>query len=79
MIQLETPTLTQAAVLVVVCWISFRCYYQLYLHPLSSFPGPRIAALTEWYGFYFDVIQHGAFLRHKNTLHNIYGQLFAQL
>jgi hypothetical protein len=55
----------------VLCILGYR---RIYCHPLSAFPGPRLAALTRWYGFYYDVIQQGAFLRHKTALHDIYGK-----
>jgi hypothetical protein len=60
----------------IVAWICTLGYRRLYLHPLSPFPGPRLATLTRWYGFYYEVIKHGAFLRHKSALHDTYGLVF---
>lgn len=30
--------------------------YRLWLSPIASFPGPRLAALTSLYEFYYDTI-----------------------
>ena len=38
-------------------YISYVTIYRLYLHPLSKFPGPKLAALTYWYDFYYDVLK----------------------
>lgn len=46
---------------------------RVFFHPLSSFPGPRIAALTSWYGFYFDVIKGGIGIKRWPDLHKKYG------
>lgn len=47
--------------------------YRLYLHPLRSIPGPRLAAATGWYDFYYDVVQRGELLFKIKELHEIYG------
>jgi hypothetical protein len=49
--------------------------YRLYLSPLARFPGPRLAALSNWYEFYYDVILQGNFTSHIQDLHELYGML----
>ena len=47
---------------------------RLYFHPLAHIPGPRLAALTWWYEFYFDVIQPGRYVFKIQELHKQYGR-----
>ena len=63
---------TNIGALAVTCAAVF-IVSRLYLHPLSKFPGPKIAAVSRWYEFYYDVIRAGAFVRHLPELHRKYG------
>lgn len=47
---------------------------RLFLHPLAHMPGPRLAALTWWYEFYFDAIQPGQYVFKIQELHKRYGK-----
>jgi len=48
--------------------------YRLYFSPLAAYPGPKLAALSNWYEFYWDVIQQGQFTSHIQKLHLQYGK-----
>lgn len=48
--------------------------YRLYFSPLAAYPGPKLAALSNWYEFYWDVIQQGQFTFHIQQLHLKYGK-----
>ena len=43
--------------------------YRLYLNPLAKFPGPKLAALTLWYEFYYDVVKRGRYTWKIAELH----------
>ncbi|KAI0698075.1 cytochrome P450 [Cerioporus squamosus] len=45
---------------------------RLFFHPLSRFPGPKLAAATWWYMTYYEVFKDGAFIDHLNYLHAHY-------
>jgi hypothetical protein len=47
--------------------------YRLYLSPVAKFPGPKLAALTFWYEFYYDVIKRGRYTWKIKELHEKYG------
>jgi hypothetical protein len=48
--------------------------YRLLLSPIAGFPGPKLAALTQWYEFYYNVIQLGQFYLQIERLHDKYGE-----
>ncbi|OWP04675.1 Cytochrome P450 family protein [Marssonina coronariae] len=48
---------------------------RLYLSPLAAFPGPRLAALSNWYEFYYDVVLQGQFTWKIQQLHKQYGPI----
>lgn len=48
--------------------------YRLYFSRISHIPGPRLAALTYFYQFYYDVFPHsGQFMFEYGRLHEQYG------
>lgn len=47
--------------------------YRVYISPLSKFPGPKLAAATLWYEFYFDVLKRGKFAWEIQRMHELYG------
>ncbi|KAJ5713013.1 Benzoate 4-monooxygenase cytochrome P450 [Penicillium malachiteum] len=50
-------------------------FYRLYAHPLSSFPGPKLAAATFLYEFYYDVIRNGMYIWEIERMHEKYGPI----
>lgn len=53
--------------------------YRLVFSDLSSFPGPKIAAATYWYEFYYDWLQHGKYIFVIERMHQIYGSCMESL
>ncbi|PYH77104.1 cytochrome P450 [Aspergillus uvarum CBS 121591] len=47
---------------------------RLYWHPLRCIPGPRLAGLTGWWEFYFDVIESGTLVHRLPRLHQKYSR-----
>lgn len=49
-------------------------FYRLFLSPIAAFPGPKLAAATEWYEFYFYIIKNGQFGNAVERWHEKYGE-----
>ncbi|KAJ5198876.1 hypothetical protein N7491_000557 [Penicillium cf. griseofulvum] len=58
-----------------VIYLAVKSIYRLYFHPLSKIPGPKLAAITSGYEFYFNVIKGGMFIWELERLHEIYGPI----
>jgi hypothetical protein len=61
------------AVVVTLIYCGILVTYRLYFHPLSKFPGSKLAAATQLYEIYFDVVKSGQFIWEIERLHNEYG------
>lgn len=65
--------------LYVTLTVAFTAYwtclatYRLVFSPVSKFPGPRLAALTYLYEFWYDRLTTGRFAFHIQELHKQYG------
>ncbi|KAE8548914.1 hypothetical protein EYB25_009297 [Talaromyces marneffei] len=68
-------SLVATALTIVVGYLSYIVVARLLLSPLARFPGPKLAALSNWYEFYFDVLQQGQFTAHIQKLHDKYGPI----
>jgi hypothetical protein len=56
-------------VLYAICLVIYR----LFLSPLSKFPGPKIAAATHYYEFYYNYWRQGQYIYRIEEMHKKYG------
>ncbi|KAK8031356.1 hypothetical protein PG990_001090 [Apiospora arundinis] len=60
-------------------WIAYRLLLALYnispFHPLHKFPGPRLAAASFIYEFWYDFILYGRYSHEIRRMHEIYGPI----
>lgn len=69
------PLLAVAALIVIASYTVYGALYRLFFSPIASFPGPRLAALTMWYEFYYDVVKPGQYTWKIAELHKKYGPI----
>ena len=50
--------------------------YRLVFSPLAGFPGPKLAAMTDLYEFYFDFFRNGTYIFEIEKMHQKYGLYF---
>lgn len=71
------PELKTACATVLVAVLLFSLVvlpvYRIWFSPLSKFPGPKLAAATLWYEFYYDVVLTGQYTFKIKDLHQKYG------
>lgn len=61
--------------LILIFYAAYGAFYRLYLSPVAKFPGPKLAGLTFWYEFYYDVIKRGNYTFKIRELHKQYGMI----
>ncbi|KAL9003590.1 MAG: hypothetical protein Q9188_003556 [Gyalolechia gomerana] len=74
---LENPTRVFLTVIIIgpTTYCIALAIYRLYFHPLAHIPGPKLAALTSWYEFYYDVVRPGRYVFKIRELHKQYGPI----
>ena len=71
--------MASAAMLLLLVVVAFTAclvtlaIYRLIPHPLAAVPGPKIAALTAWYEFYWDCPRKGQYAFRIQEMHRHYG------
>jgi len=71
-----TLTWGNAICLLLGIWLAYTaglCVQRTWLSPISHIPGPRLAKLTGYYEFYYDVVLGGQFTFKLLELHKVYG------
>jgi hypothetical protein len=73
----ESPWIAIGAILacVILPRLFITVLYRLLLSPIAKFPGPKLAAATGFYEFYFNFFKNGKYVFEIERLHNIYGML----
>lgn len=67
-------SLVLAVVMICMAGLISRCFFNLYLHPLRKIPGPKLAAMTSWPDFYYDVVKEGSYLFEIRKIHESHGE-----
>ena len=52
--------------------------YRLVFSSLAGFPGPKLAAMTDLYEFYFDFFRNGTYIFEIEKMHQKYGSCFGR-
>ena len=47
--------------------------HRIFFDSLSKFPGPKLAAASQWYEFYYDVVLKGKYTFEIARMHQKYG------
>ena len=66
--------LSAALLAVLLIYTILLVVYRLRFSPIAAFPGPKLAAATEWYEFYYHIVKNGQFGHTIQKLHDIYGE-----
>jgi hypothetical protein len=75
MIDLDFITLLKYSVLAGATQILLTVLWNIFIHPLSDFPGPKWAAATDWYKTYQEAICQKSWFTVLEELHAQYGMV----
>ncbi|KAG5941373.1 hypothetical protein E4U53_007416 [Claviceps sorghi] len=67
--------MTAAAGVIWLLYAIIIAVQRLYLSPIAHIPGPRLAALTQYYEFYYDIILGGKYTFKILEMHKKYGSV----
>ncbi|KAK1984580.1 cytochrome P450 [Colletotrichum cereale] len=70
----QSVTLVSLIVLPILYFL-YLTVYRLFLSPISHFPGPKLAAWTYWYEFWYDVVAEPEYTFKIGRLHEKYGPI----
>ncbi|KAJ5170027.1 uncharacterized protein N7500_002810 [Penicillium coprophilum] len=76
--QLWNAVSTQPLVAIAVVGVTYGVWlavYRLWFSPLAHFPGPKLAAMTMWYEFYYDSFLEGQYTFRIAEMHRKYGPI----
>ncbi|KAI0550319.1 putative cytochrome P450 [Xylaria curta] len=70
-------TMMLVMIIAAICslYLAGLIIYRLYFHPLAQYPGPKLAAATVWYEFYYDGVKRGQYTFKIQEMHNKYGPI----
>jgi hypothetical protein len=71
---LEPQVLAAVVILSAIVYPIYLAIARLYFLPIAGFPGPRIAAATGWYEFYYDFWKSGKYIYEIKKMHEKYGK-----
>ncbi|KAJ5099918.1 benzoate 4-monooxygenase cytochrome P450 [Penicillium argentinense] len=54
---------------------ALRSIYRLFFHPLRKIPGPKLAAITHVYEFYYNCVRDGRYIFQIEKMHQKYGPI----
>ncbi|KAJ5091969.1 hypothetical protein NUU61_006839 [Penicillium alfredii] len=72
---MDYPIPYSALAVTILGYLGLRIVYRLYFDPLSRFPGPKLAAATFLYEFYYDIVKSGMYLWEIERMHQKYGPI----
>ena len=56
-----------------ITYMLWGIFYQFYDDPLARYRGPRLAAFTNYWRLYVDIVQQKSFVHELEELHEKYG------
>ncbi|EUC34954.1 hypothetical protein COCCADRAFT_35526 [Bipolaris zeicola 26-R-13] len=71
----DTAVLVSAALAALLAYVVAALTYNIYLHPLASFPGPPLAGATVYWKAYVECIANRSFCHYLVDLHARYGNV----